>query len=371
MGGIEAVMGNIYRTIDRKAFNIDFLFFGHEEEDDSELTKSVSGDSHVFYVPPLREGIWANHAAVEEILRRYQYDIIHTHMDASGAPVLRIAKKCGLAIRIAHSHSTDIVSLKAPKTLKGRIHKLYIEWQRSRITKYATHYVGCSLKAGEWLFGEQVCWQDDFIIFRNAIDAERYAFNPSVRADFRKRYGLEGKKVIGHVGHFSYVKNHPYLIDVFARIHKKDHDIELILIGSGEDMPKIEEQVRELGLSDHVRFLGDQTNVYEWLQCFDLFVMPSRFEGLSVVLVEAQAAGLPCLTSSSVTKESDISGLVEFMDISLDPDVWAQKILQMFKDSRPRVSPLDEIRRKGFDSKTNIKVLEQFYRKCLDDKKGA
>ena len=363
MGGTEAVMSTIYRTIDVTRFHIDFLFFGDPKNDTSAFTHDVSQHSQVFYVPRLRDSIQANHQGIETILKEHRYDIIHTHMDASGTDVLRIAQKCGVKVRIAHSHNTG--HLENIHGLKAHLHRVYIDWQKSRITKYATHYIGCSRAAGEWLFGKSICKQDNFMVFRNAIDVEKYAFNPEIRENLRNKLQLNGKKVIGHVGRFDYQKNHPYLIDIFSKVYAKDHSAELFLIGNGADMPKIQEQVKNLGLEEHVHFLGNQSNVNEWLQCFDVFVMPSHYEGLGIVLIEAQAAGLPCFASDIIPSEASVSNLIEFIDLALNSEVWANKILKYFENPLPRVSPVQQIYKKGYDSKFNIKELENFYEKSF------
>ena len=176
----------------------------------------------------------------------------------------------------------------------------------------------------------------------------------------REELGIEGKKVIGHVGRFNPQKNHEFLIDIFNEVYKKDNNTVLLLVGDGYLKEKIEDKVKKLGLEDSVRFLGVREDIPELLQAMDLFLFPSLFEGLPVVLVEAQAAGLKCVTSTGVTKETDITNSLEFYDLNETPEKWAEKIINL---DTTKINNSKLLIEKGYDSSTNIKWLVDFYSK--------
>ena len=193
------------------------------------------------------------------------------------------AARHNVPVRIAHSHSAN-----QDKNLKYPI-KL---WYKRAIPKYATCLFACGKDAGDWMFGG-VPYQ----IINNAIDAAAYAYDTAKRADVRQALGLGDELVVGHVGRFNQPKNHPFLLEIFAALLKKEPDSVLLLVGGGEDMPKMQAKAKTLGIAEHVRFLGVRSDVAELMQAMDVFVFPSLYEGLPVTMVEAQAASLPCIIS--------------------------------------------------------------------------
>jgi len=364
LGGTEAVMMNIFQNIDKSKFKIDFLFYGVKEDDHSKFTIDVKNNgADVFYVPVLREGIIANHKAIRDILRNNHYDIIHAHMDASSTDLLRIAKEMGVKVRIAHSHNT--AHLQNASSIKDRIHKIYLDFTKMMLPKYATHFIGCSDAAGLWLFGEKICSQNNYFIFKNAIDVSKYEYNIDIRNKIRRDYNLQNFKVICNIGRLSYQKNHPFLLSVFKEVHIRDENTRLILIGEGEDREKIESLIHELSLDESVIMTGNVLNVNEILQGVDLFFMPSFYEGLSIAIVEAQASGLKCIASDTVTSQTNISGNVKFLSLEASVDKWAETIISELNSGEERISPIKRIRDSGFDMISNIKNLEVFYNNAL------
>lgn len=192
----------------------------------------------------------------------------------------------------------------------------------------------------------------------NAVDTDKFRFNEEVRNNIRRKLDVEGKKVIGHVGRFNPQKNHEFLIDVFNEIYKKDKDIVLLLVGDGYLKEKIEEKVNKLGLDKSVKFLGVREDISELMQAMDLFLFPSQFEGLAVVMVEAQAAGLKVITSTGVTKESDITNNVEFIELSKGAEYWADIIINSDFKKKDSIKMMIS---KGYDSTNNVKWLSDFY----------
>lgn len=368
VGGTEAVMKNIFTYIDKKQYHIDFLFIGKEQDDLSDFSKEVKKQgSKIYYVPTLRTSIWRNHKEVKKILKSNGYDIIHSHLDASGADVLRIAKKCGVSVRITHSHNTS--HLKNAKNLIDRVHRQYLNYQKRRLRKIATHFIGCSDLAGKWLFGDKICQQSNYMIFNNSIYVDKYRFNKGVRDEFRRKYKLEDDFVVGHIGRFEYQKNHEFLIDIFEALNKINKNSKLVLIGEGSKINVIKNIVKEKGLQKDVLFMGNVQNVEQLLQMMDVFIMPSFYEGLSVSLVEAQASGMPCLVSNTLSKQTNITGNVTFFDLHRSADQWAKKSMQLYNSNLRDADVSGLIKSKGFDMKTNINNLERFYSAALGIKK--
>lgn len=235
-------------------------------------------------------------------------------MDAMGAWVLKIAEECGVPVRIAHSHNTQHLSTNSLKLF-------FLEKARKNINKYATHRMACSDVAGRWLFGDE-----PFTVVRNAIEVEKFAFDEEERKRIRELYGVRDDEfLIGHVGRFDNQKNHSFLIDVFADVVREKPNCKLMLVGEGHLMQSIKEKVSRLKLDKNVIFTGVRDDAYKYYNAFDLFVLPSLFEGLPVVSIEAQINGCKAFFSDTVTKECMLSPKASF--ISLDVERWAKGIL--------------------------------------------
>ena len=236
-------------------------------------------------------------------------------------------------------------------------------WYKRRLPEYATNLFACGKDAGDWMFGGA-----SYQIINNAIDVAAYTCDPTKRQEMRRQLGLENEFTIGHVGRFSQPKNHPFLLDIFAALLKKEPDAVLLLVGGGEGMPRIQAKVQELGIAEHVRFLGVRSDVADLMQAMDVFVFPSLYEGLPVTMVEAQASGLPCIISDKVPPECILTdGLVNIMPLSASPEAWAEKILTM--RAVPRTDRREEIAAHGFDITTEVVKLQEFYIKSVEEHK--
>jgi len=252
-------------------------------------------------------------------------------------------------IRIAHSHASGIgLDIKIPFRL----------YARSYIKNNTNHYIACSRNAGKWLFGKKVLESADFTILKNAVNAKDFIFNPDIREQVRKELEISNELVIGHVGRFNRLKNHEFLIDVFKLIHQKKENSILILVGEGELKEKIQRKVERLGLSSNVKFLGLRDDIPKIMQSIDLFLFPSIFEGLPVALVEAQAAGIKCIVSDTISKEVDLTGRVEFISLKKSPHYWSTKVLT---SRYTHIDTLEKIREEGFDTETVANWLSDFY----------
>ena len=226
---------------------------------------------------------------------------------------------------------------------------------------YVTDYMCCSELAGRWLFGDKAYDSGKVYLLNNAIDLDKFKYNKSLRKEKRKELGIsDDTLVIGHIGRFVAQKNHTFLIDIFNELHKKNPSSLLLLVGQGPLMEEIKNKVKELKLNDSVRFLGQRNDVNELYQAFDVFCLPSLYEGLPVVGVEAQASGLLCILSNAMTKETKVLDITKFMSLNNTPREWADSILDDVKRYKI-IDSSKEMRSKNFYIKEEAKKLEKYY----------
>ena len=230
---------------------------------------------------------------------------------------------------------------------------------------YLTHLFMCGVESGRWLYGKEN--ENRFIMLNNAVDASAYTYNPAKRTEMRLQIELTDELAVGHVGRFNQQKNHPFLLEIFAALLKKEPNAVLLLVGGGTDMQRIQAKAQTLGIAEKVRFLGVRSDVADVMQAMDVFVFPSLYEGLPVTMVEAQASGLPCLISDKVPSECVLTnGLVEKVPLSESPDVWAEKIIAKY--GTPRTDRRTEIAAHGFDITTEAVKLQEFYINAYEQK---
>ncbi|WP_298555606.1 glycosyltransferase family 1 protein [uncultured Algibacter sp.] len=362
LGGAETMIMNYYRHVDRTKIQFDFLLHREERGFFDDEIESLGGK--IYRMPSISPKNYFLYKKELNIFfeKHPEYLIVHSHLNALSSIVLSVAKNKKIPCRIAHSHlavesgvlkkifkkNTDIKA-----TIKDSIQSLI----RGKVAKVATHYFACGEKAGDWLFGLKS--KENVIIINNAINASLFTYNPEKSNTIKKEFNLTNKKVIGHVGRFNEQKNHFLLIKIFNEIYKKDNDCVLLLIGEGNLKKKIKQETERLNISKNVHFLGLRDNIPELLQGFDLFLFPSLYEGLPVTLVEAQASGLKIVTSSTVTKEVDITGLITYIDLDKPELLWADSALSQI--SYTRKNTLNQIKKGGYDIYENAKNLQTFY----------
>lgn len=310
-GGVEQVVMNYYRHIDRSRVQFDLLVCEGSEMVPQEEVESLGG--RVLMVPPYSD-LPRFMRELERLFREERWPIVHSHVNALSVFPLRAAKRAGVPVRIAHSHSTSGRGELAKNALKAAL--------RTQANRYPTHRMACSRYAGEWLFGRGA----DFDVLHNAIELSRFAFDAGARARTRAELGIaDDQLVIGHVGRFMPQKNHGFLMEVFAEVAERREDAVLLLVGTGELEGPTRARAEELGVADRVKFLGQRDDAGRLYQAFDAFILPSLYEGLPLVSVEAQRAGLPCFLSDAITREVDVTGAVRFLPID-DPGGWADAL---------------------------------------------
>ena len=349
-GGIESYMMNYYREFNKEKIQIDFVSIGLQRAAYDEEIESLGGK--IYYIPKKSKNYLEYKKALKDIFLTEKYKIVHTHMDAMGITVLKEAKKCNIPVRIAHSHNT--------KHLTSNFIKLIInEYARKNINKYATHMFACSEVAGRWLFGDKEYEKENVKIIKNAISIDKFNFNLKKRNKLRNSLNiLNDELVVGHIGRFDYQKNHKFLLEVFKKASDRKCKLKLILIGDGHLRDEIEAQIKELNIEEKVIMLGMVNNVHEYYNVFDMFILPSLFEGLPVVGIEAQANGLTCIFSDVITTELAINKNVEFISLK-DIDKWSEKICSIPYNTR--INGLSSIRKKGYDIINESRKLEEKY----------
>ncbi len=345
LGGISSYMINYFRRIDKKVCHIDFAVHGDKEGVyDAEIK---AAGSQIFHLPIKSRDYFGNVKALKKILREGNYDIIHSHLDAGSYHILKIAKKCGVPVRIAHSHNTDYLT-------KNKLQTVINEYYKRNIKKVSTHLMACSGLAGRWLFGEN----SEFTVIKNAIELEKFKFSSEDRAKIRNELGYtDDCIVLGHVGRFDTQKNHTFLMDVFSKLLSQNDKYRLVCIGDGHLRSEIESKAKELGIHDRIFFAGYTKNVEKYYSAFDMFVFPSLFEGLGIVAVEAQMSGLPCVLSDAVPEEAVVN--TSALRIRLDAEEWVANIASI--EIIDRNLNMQSFENAGYSIFSEAKKLEKIY----------
>lgn len=310
-GGVEQVVMNYYRHIDRERVQFDFLVDADSTLVPADEIEELGG--RVFTVPPYQR-LASYERDLERLFREERWPIAHSHVNALSVFPLRAAERAGVPARIAHSHSTSGGHDPAKNAMKALLRPL------SNI--YPTHRAACSRHAGEWLFGKG----HDFTVIPNAIDLSSFWFDPVRRAAVRHILGIgDGQLLVGHVGRFSPQKNQSALVHAFALVAERRPDARLALVGEGRQRAEVEALAASICPEGSVLFLGQRDDVAGLYQAFDVFCLPSEYEGLGMVAVEAQAAGLPCILSDAVPADADPAGTAVFLPAN-DTGAWAESI---------------------------------------------
>ena len=346
--GISSVVMNYYNKLDHNRLTFDFML--NEDLDPGTRAHLEGNGSGIYVMPGLRPAnIFKYIGALKEFYKGHDYKIIHGHVANSAILYLRLAKN--VPCRILHSHSirsSDIF-------WKGARN-----WLLTRLARQAANlYAACSEEAAIFLFGEK----NNAFILNNAIDGDKFLFNAEIRENTRRELGLEGKLVIGHVGRFSAVKNHAFIIEVFCEVFKINNHARLMLIGAGGLYRDIVRKTEKLGIREAVVFVGAADNVGAYMSAMDIFVLPSVFEGFGMVGIEAQAAGLYVLASVNVPGMIDFTGNVEFL--RFDKFLWARKLLGAHT-ALDRTGQGKKIKGGRFDIETQAMKLCGYYEKLLD-----
>lgn len=347
-GGTETMLMNHYRALDKTKVQFDFLVHYPKRGAYENEIEAMGG--LIFRAPAIRpwsyptyfkwlSTFFKNHAS--------DYIAVHAHIQENSGFALYYAKKHGIIHRLMTSHT-------APKSIDYKI--LFRRFANIYSKKNVTDRLACGIAAGKYLYGKK-----DFKIVRNAINTEAFAFNEGIRNRKRKELGIADNEIlIGHVGRFDTPKNQTYIVRIIENYIKNNNtDIKAALVGTGTLQPQIKQQALDLGISDNILFLGSRSDVNELLQAFDIFLMPSIYEGLPVSVIEAQTAGLPCILSDTIDKDCDITGNVSFLSLNQPLDDWCDAINKAAAITRADTT--DIIAQAGYDVHNNLNVLLPLY----------
>ncbi len=345
-GGAESVVMNYYRALDKTKYQFDFLVHRKERGLYDDEIEAMGGK--IYRAFPIRP--W-NYVSYFRFLDSFfkenasRYVAVHTHIQENSGFVLKYAYKYGIKNRLCTSHSAGV-----SYDLKY-IFRLYASLY---LHQYASIRLSCGVDAGRALYRK-----DNFIVLPNAIDTPKFAYSDHLSQEMRRELNLGDSLVIGNVARYSPEKNHAFTLKVLAEIKKKQHNVKLVLIGDGTRNESISNMIQEMNLEQSVCVLGGRNDVYRVLQCFDLLLFPSIFEGLPVSVIEAQASGLRCFLSDTIDKEVDITGDITFLSLNTSPRVWAEEILKSVPYERPNNQLKVEMA--GYDVNKNIKDLLNLY----------
>lgn len=352
-GGAETMIMNLYKAIDKSKVQFDFVIHKADENDYISEIEALGGK--VFVFPNFTGKNYFSYKRYWTIFLREhpEYKILHSHIRSYAIIFIKIAKNFGLKT-IIHSHSTS----------NGRGIKAYIKNFLQLPIRWESDYLfACSKISGEWLFGEKAVNGENYRMVKNAINTDAYRLNLSIRSEYRSILNVNGKTVYGHVGRLSEPKNHRFLLKVYRDILKVEPESVLLLVGEGACRAQIETWIKELDISENVIMTGSRNDIPQLLGAMDVFLFPSLWEGLPMTVIEAQAAGLPCLISDKITSEVGISAAVQYLPIDQGTDCWVEGAL---RSVGKRFSVIENIKQSGFDVSISAKELESFYKSLCE-----
>lgn len=350
MGGIEVLLMNLFRHIDREAVMFDFMVHRPDHACFEDEITSLGGN--IYRTPPFNPfKMGAFKKSITDILSAHpEYNIIHCHAELNLWP-LKYAHELGVPVRIAHSHNA--------KTTLGLKYFFFL-YEKMFIKNHCTDMFMCSPLAGEWSFGKKAVAEGKVHMLKNGIVTADFRYNEDVRREVREELGLTDELAIGHVGRFMKQKNHAFLVEIFREIHRMNPKTVLFLTGMGELEEKIRQQAADYGIADSVRFLGVRNDTVRLYQAFDLFLFPSLWEGLPVTAIEAQTSGLPALISDVIADETVVTDNVTKFSLNQSAEAWAKKALEI-TGSFTRRDVSDQVKKAGFDIIDTAQRLQAFY----------
>lgn len=361
-GGIENVIINYFRNIDKSKLHFDFTCSITEKNKSIAFAQEIKEkDGNIYYIHSKFRNPIKHNRELKEFFKNnaIKYDCAWINIsDLSDISFIKYAKKYGIKRIIIHSHNSEMISVGVKRVIKSCLHN----FNKKRIDNYATDYWACSQKAKRWLYPEKL-W-NKVVIIKNAIDIKRANFDQDKRAKIRNKYNLESSFVIGHIGRLDFQKNQVFVIKIFKRVLNQIPNSKLIFVGDGKDYQLLKHEVEDLGISDKVIFAGLQKDVKAWYSAFDVFLFPSLFEGLSLALLEAQANGLPVLTSDTVSpKEVKINNNFFVEKLNSNSNIWCEDIKKIH-DNSGRINNniiYNNFLNKGYEIKVAAKKLQDMF----------
>ncbi|MCL7746072.1 glycosyltransferase family 1 protein [Halalkalibacter alkaliphilus] len=349
--GTETMLMNVFRNVNRTKVQFDFISYSQEDAHYDEEIKQLGGKViKLSNTQSIKEMI--------EVMKKHgPYDVVHSHTLFHCGIANIAAKLAGVKVRIAHAHTTLDKS-------DSLIRKLYIHSMRTVISGVSTKLLACSNQAGSYLFGNKVVNSKKYSFFPNLIEYSTFlGDHKHAVTRFKKEAQLEDSFVIGHIGRFIEPKNHTFLLDILKSTLNKNSNTKLLLVGDGDLRKQIEEEAKAKGLYEHIRFVGLRDDIHTMLHSMDVFVFPSIYEGLGLVLLEAQACKVPCIVSEAIQPEADLHmNLLTKLKLADGPDIWAEKILEAAnKVEKKKLDVTEAFEKSGYSLPVGIDNLMSIY----------
>lgn len=357
-GGVETLLMNIYRKLDRDIIQFDFLCMNTCENLFSNEIHQLGG--RMYAVPFMTKvGYWGYIKELRSFFRNHpEYKVIHAHNNEFNGLVLQVANEVGIPIRIAHSHTCG-------NRDKDKVKYYFKQYLKSKIDKNATQTFACSVQSRDEFYKNKY-QKENCIILKNAIQTNMFSFDKVIRENIRNEYGAKGRKVLGHVGNFIYAKNQIFAIKILESMKENDPDIVLWLIGDGKERLTLEKYVVDNQLTNHVKFLGRKSNIMELMSAMDIFLFPSNYEGFGIVALEAQSCGLPVVASEAVPIETQVTDLIEYLSLE-SIDSWITRIEELYtRENLERSKYSSIVKEAGYDIENTVKVLVDMYTSALE-----
>lgn len=352
-GGVESVIMNYYRNIDKNKFNFDFLCNTEKVAYEQEIN-NLGGK--IYKVTARSISLKKYRKELKDFFENHhkEYSTIWVNVcSLANIDYLKYAKKYGIKYRIIHAHNSKNMDSK----IRGILHRI----NKKFIAKYATDFWTCSEEAGKWFYNKKIMLSNKYLLINNAIDIEKFKYNGIIRERKRRILKLENNLVIGHIGRFHFQKNHNFLIEIFNEIVKQNNSARLLLIGTGTMENQIKTKVKDMNLENKVLFLGEIDNVNEIIQAMDIFLFPSLFEGLALSLIEVQTAGIPILASeNAIPKNINMFENCKLLSLQENAKIWADTVLNMNKKNRSQEN-IEIIKKNGFDIKIETNKIEKYF----------
>ena len=351
-GGIESVILNYYRHIDRTKIQFDFLCNTEKVAYENEI-KTLGGE--VFRIAMRSKNRKKYYHDLEEFFSKYanRYDAIWVNVcSLANIDYLRYAKKYGIKKRIIHSHSSQNMD----SFFRGLLHKI----NKLFLPKFATDFWSCSNEASKWFYNKKIIQNPNYHIINNSIDINKFKFNKLKQIKLKQEFHLQNQFVVGNIGRLHFEKNQMFLLDIFSKIKKMRNNSILLLVGDGEDAQKLKEKSKQLEIDDSVKFLGIRDDIPDLLHLMDVFVFPSLFEGVPLALIEAQAASLPVFTSKDcVSSDVKMTDFLSFISLEDSAEKWAERICSL--DYNRETLDVSGIGKYGYDINLEVKKLEMYF----------
>jgi glycosyltransferase involved in cell wall biosynthesis len=349
--GTETMLMNIYRNIDREKIQFDFISYSQEEAHYDQEINDLGGRV-------IRLSNTISIKQIYDVIKKYgPYDAVHSHTLFHCGIANMAALFAGVKTRIAHAHTTS------DKT-DNYTRKSYVRIMRLFINAVSTNLLACSHAAGSYLFGQRNVTRKNYSFFPNVIDYSLFLKEPVTEVkNFKDKEGMENSMIIGHIGRFIDAKNHPFLLQILKSVIKREPTMKLLLVGDGDLRNQMEEAAKNESIYDNIRFVGIRNDIPVMMHSMDIFVFPSLYEGLGLVLLEAQASGVPCVVSEAIQPEADLKiGLITKLSLADGPEVWADKIIEQGNKKEHNINKIiDGFENSGYTLQAAIKKLIDYY----------